>query len=269
MSGKSRRTPVSRTAERVRVPQGERPVAHCQSLLPGWDQKRIEAARVCVVGAGGLGSEVALNLVQCGIGTIDLIDPDMVEPSNLNRQLFKPKQVGKNKALALAENVVEYGALGTTVHAYPVYVQEFLEQAAAVVFDLFVVGVDNDHARLAASDFCIERAVPLVNIGLANDGSGFEILVQERTGPCLRCWWGKREPKATPCGGVPVDRTLAAMAAAMGCNAGVEQIGQKRPPRWTRCSIFPNSAACEASRIATRCTRCSLQATSSIGDVMR
>lgn len=256
MFGKSPKTAVSKTAKRLRLSAGERPVAHCQTMLAGWDQERIEAARVCVVGAGGLGSEVALNLVQCGIGTIDLVDPDVVEPSNLNRQLFKPKQVGMNKADALAANVVEYGALGTTVHAYPTYVQEFLKGAVDVKFDLFVVGVDNDHARMASSDFCLERGIPLVNIGLANDGTGFEILVQEKAGPCLRCWWGSREPQAAPCGGVPVDRTLAAMAAAMGCCAGLAQLRTRQTPAWTRCVLFPGAPATSHGRLQARCTRC-------------
>lgn len=266
MFGKSPKTAVSKTAKRLRLSPGERPVAHCQTMLAGWDQERIEAARVCVVGAGGLGSEVALTLVQCGVGTIDLVDPDKVEPSNLNRQLFKPKQVGMNKADALAANVVEFGALGTTVHAYPTYVQEFLKGAVDVKFELFIVGVDNDHARLAASDFCLERGIPLVNIGLANDGTGFEILVQEKTGPCLRCWWGSREPQAAPCGGVPVDRTLAAMAAAVGCNAALARIGSKHDAPWTRAILFPRHMQSDSSAFASRCARCAsadLRATAS------
>lgn len=256
MFGKSPKTAVSKTAKRLRLSPGERPVAHCQTMLAGWDQERIEAARVCVVGAGGLGSEVALTLVQCGVGTIDLVDPDKVEPSNLNRQLFKPKQVGMNKADALAANVVEFGALGTTVHAYPTYVQEFLKGAVDVKFELFIVGVDNDHARLAASDFCLERGIPLVNIGLANDGTGFEILVQEKTGPCLRCWWGSREPQAAPCGGVPVDRTLSAMAAALGNKAGLQRLLPTKRKNWTRAVVFLESVYCDKGSIPRRCSHC-------------
>ncbi|MFO1055008.1 MAG: ThiF family adenylyltransferase [Planctomycetota bacterium] len=225
-------------------------------MLPGWDQERIESARVCVVGAGGLGSEVVLNLVQGGVGTIDIVDPDVVEASNLNRQLFTASQVGRNKAEALADNVVHFGALGSVVHAYPVYAEAFLDAARDTRIDLYIVGVDNDNARLAVSDHCFARQLPLVNVGLAVDGSGLEVLVQMPGGPCLRCWTGDREPRSSPCGGVPVTRPLASMAAALASHYGIELLLGVRPSQLAQVALFPSTMSTLRRQIPAPCRRC-------------
>ena len=64
---------------------------------------RLAAARVGVAGAGGLGSNAALMLARCGLGHLLLVDHDLVEASNLNRQQYWPRQVGRPKVEALAE----------------------------------------------------------------------------------------------------------------------------------------------------------------------
>lgn len=64
---------------------------------------RLRAARVGLAGAGGLGSNAALMLVRCGVENLLLVDDDVVEPSNLNRQQYWPRHVGRPKVEALAE----------------------------------------------------------------------------------------------------------------------------------------------------------------------
>ena len=72
--------------------------------IPGFNQEALSSA-TCV-GAGGIISQIALTLVRKGIGFITLVDHDVVEPTNLNRQRFYTKDVGKNKAIALARSLV-------------------------------------------------------------------------------------------------------------------------------------------------------------------
>src|SRR5260370_17517535 len=76
-----------------------------QRKIPGFDQEIFSRSSVLCVGAGGIISQIAPTLVRKGLGRITLLDPDIVEPSNLNRQRFYIKDVGKNKAIALAENL--------------------------------------------------------------------------------------------------------------------------------------------------------------------
>ncbi len=68
-------------------------------LIPWWRQERLASARVLVVGAGALGNEVLKNLALLGVGTVYLIDLDVVEPSNLSRSvLFRAEDGGRGKA---------------------------------------------------------------------------------------------------------------------------------------------------------------------------
>lgn len=68
---------------------------------------KLAAARVGIAGAGGLGSNAAMMLARCGVGTLVLVDGDCVEPSNLNRQHYFPRHLGRPKVEALAEQLGE------------------------------------------------------------------------------------------------------------------------------------------------------------------
>ena len=78
-----------------------------QILLEGWDvdaQLRLKSARVVMIGAGGLGCPASETLVRAGLGQIHLIDDDVIEASNLQRQtLFLPSDIGKAKALTASQ----------------------------------------------------------------------------------------------------------------------------------------------------------------------
>ena len=76
-----------------------------QQKIPGFDQAVFSKSGVLCIGAGGIISQIAPTLVRKGIGRIALLDDDVVEASNLNRQRFYERDLGKNKAFALAENL--------------------------------------------------------------------------------------------------------------------------------------------------------------------
>ena len=76
-----------------------------QRKIAGFDQEVFSRSSVVCIGAGGLISHIAPTVVRKGIGTISLFDDDMVEASNLNRQRFYEKDLGQNKAIALARNL--------------------------------------------------------------------------------------------------------------------------------------------------------------------
>jgi adenylyltransferase/sulfurtransferase len=165
-------------------------------LLPevgGKGQQKIGQARVLVVGAGGLGSPVGLYLAAAGIGTIGVIDGDMVDLSNLQRQVIhrtddigRPKvQSAKERMLALNPNVVvETHEMRLTA-----------ENAVDIIgrYDIVVDGVDNFPAKFLINDACFFARKPLVHGGILRfDGRVFTI--QPGKTACYRCVFKQPPP---------------------------------------------------------------------------
>src|ERR1700730_13311834 len=90
-----------------------------QKRISGFDQERFSKSRVLCIGAGGINSQIAPTLVRKGVGRITLVDDDIVEPTNLNRQRFYIKDVGENKAIALAKNLQPECIVATEIRGYP------------------------------------------------------------------------------------------------------------------------------------------------------
>src|SRR5258708_2842306 len=103
-----------------------------QRKIPGFDQEKFSRGHVLCVGAGGIISNIAPTLCRKGIGKITLLDDDLVEASNLNRQRFYAKDIGKNKAVALAENLQAECIVATEIRGLP----SRLEEAIATGVDL-------------------------------------------------------------------------------------------------------------------------------------
>src|ERR1700731_4474546 len=95
-----------------------------QQLITGFNQDAYSKASVLCVGAGGIISHIAPTLVRKGIGRITLLDRDIVEPSNLNRQRFYIKDVGENKAIALGKNLRPECIAATEIRAYAFRLEE-------------------------------------------------------------------------------------------------------------------------------------------------
>lgn len=158
-------------------------------LLPevGRDgQKRLQAARVLIVGAGGLGSPVALYLAAAGIGVLGLVDGDCVDASNLQRQvLYREADVGQPKVVAAAKALKQHNsAIEIELH------QEMLtpEQALALVsaYDLVIDGTDNFPTRYMVSDACVLAGRPYI-YGSISRFAGQTAVFYPPHGPCYRC----------------------------------------------------------------------------------
>ncbi len=136
-----------------------------QMLLPEFGQEkqqRLSAAKVLVIGAGGLGCPILLYLAAAGVGTIGIVDGDVVELSNLHRQvLFSESDIGESKALAAATKLQ---ALNKEVHfrTFNEYINP--KNAAAIIgsFDLVADGSDNFPTRYLVNDACVLLDKPLV-----------------------------------------------------------------------------------------------------------
>ncbi|MCF7569094.1 HesA/MoeB/ThiF family protein [Sabulilitoribacter arenilitoris] len=149
-------------------------------------QDKISNAKVLVIGAGGLGCPVLQYLTAAGVGTIGIIDFDVVELSNLQRQvLFGTSSLGKNKAIAAKERLQDLNN-DISIIAYP---EPLTYQNTIPLFrqyDIIVDGSDNFETRYLANDACIITNKPLV-FGAIYKFEGQVSVFNYQTGPSYRC----------------------------------------------------------------------------------
>jgi adenylyltransferase/sulfurtransferase len=161
-------------------------------------QRALKAARVLAVGAGGLGSPLALYLAAAGVGTIGLVDFDVVDESNLHRQiLFGTADVGRPKLEAAARRLRDVNP-----HVEIVRFEERLtsENALDVLrgFDVVADGTDNFPTRYLVNDACVMLGKPNAYASIFRFEGQASVFWAER-GPCYRCLY----PEPPPPGLVP------------------------------------------------------------------
>ncbi|MFW9819765.1 MAG: ThiF family adenylyltransferase [Candidatus Thorarchaeota archaeon] len=144
----------------------ERALYDRQFRLEGWSQKLVKNSRVLIVGVGGLGCEIAKNLAMLGVGQLDLIDLDIIEHSNLNRQiLFTGAKLGEPKAIVAARKLNEINP-NIIVNGYHTSLER-LNPALYLAADVIVGGLDSMNARLNLNAQCIRFKKPLVDGGVS------------------------------------------------------------------------------------------------------
>ena len=161
-----------------------------QIVLPrfgGVGQNKLKAASVAVIGAGGIGSGAIPALAAAGIGKLTIVDNDVVDRSNLQRQpIFRDDQVGGGKATLAAAFAL---AINPYVEAVPRGRRIDAGNAQELLggHDLVIDGSDNFATRLAVSDACVGLGIPLVSAA-AVQFQGQVALFRGR--PCFRCFVG-------------------------------------------------------------------------------
>lgn len=153
----------------------------------GVGQRKLKAASIAVVGAGGIGSAVIPALAGAGVGRLTIIDSDVVELSNLHRQpLFREDDAGHPKAELAAKFV---RALNRHVEVTPRAERIGPDNAESLVggHDLAIDGSDNFATRLAVSDACVALGLPLVSAAAVQFQGQVGLF---RSKPCYRCFVG-------------------------------------------------------------------------------
>jgi len=154
-------------------------------------QRKLKAAKVLLVGAGGLGSPSALYLAAAGVGTLGLVDFDVVDETNLQRQvLYGTKDVGRPKLEAAAERITDVNPNVRVVqHPQRLTSENALDILAE--YDVIVDGTDNFPTRYLVNDACVLLGKPNV-YGSIFRFEGQVSVFATRGGPCYRCLF--REP---------------------------------------------------------------------------
>lgn len=192
--------------------------------IGGAGQVALASAHVALIGVGGIGSPVLQYLASAGIGRLTLIDDDVVEASNLQRQtIFAEADLGRGKAAAAADWVARFdGAL--EARAVPVRVGG--DNAARAIEGATVVvdGCDNFATRLAVSDACVATRIPLVSAAVGRFQGQVAAFAGHRPGEaCYRCFVGDAFD-AEDCDSCAEDGMLGAMAGWVGTFAALSAV---------------------------------------------
>lgn len=174
-------------------------------------QAKLFAARVLVIGAGGLGSPLISYLAAAGIGHIGIADDDRVELSNLQRQiLHETGDIGRLKAESARDRVGELNP-DTKVTIHIERVNAANAQALLRGYDIVADGSDNFATRFAVSDACVRAKRTLVSAALRAWDGQVAVFRPHTGGPCYRCFVGA----------TPDDERGCRDAGVMGAFAGV------------------------------------------------
>jgi len=149
-------------------------------------QKKLLAAKVLVIGAGGLGSPVSHYLAGAGIGHLGIVDSEAVEVENLHRQiLYTSKDIGQKKALLAKEHLEE---VNPDVKVQPYVLRLLPENINEILidYDLVIDCTDNFSSRYLINDACVQQKKTLVH-GAVFRTEGQVMVVKPGQGPCYNC----------------------------------------------------------------------------------
>ncbi|MDO9550627.1 MAG: HesA/MoeB/ThiF family protein [Methanoregula sp.] len=166
-----------------------------QMMLFGEDgQERLKKAHIFVAGAGGLGSPVSIYLAVAGVGTITIVDMDVVDQTNLNRQiLHTDRDIGKKKTTSAKEKLQELNP-DITVNAIDATIDASNVTKLIGSADGIVDAMDNYPTRYLLNDVAIAKKIPLFHGGI-NGFFGQATTIIPGISPCLKCIFKKAPPK--------------------------------------------------------------------------
>jgi adenylyltransferase/sulfurtransferase len=179
-------------------------------------QAALVSSRVLVVGCGALGGVLAQSFFRAGVGELVLVDRDVVELSNLPRQILfdeRHARAGVPKARA-ARETLEHGGGPTEVRAHVLDLDARNLELVAEDVDLILDGTDNLPTRYLLNDFCVERGIPWVYAGVVGS-SGLVLPILPGRSACLACLF----PEPPPEGALPTCDSAGVLFPAVGAVA--------------------------------------------------
>jgi molybdopterin-synthase adenylyltransferase len=216
-----------------------------REALAGYDRELLETSVVTLVGCGAAGNNIALNLALAGVGEVRLVDPDVVEPSNLTRSpLFRRERLVGSRARLKAREL----ALGVVTASYAK--NPVVRFAAKKVEELGLGGLAGSAAIMSAVDSFTVRAyladasrrlgIPLVELGFSAPRGQVSVFPnQTNEEACWRCMHPQVQHGSVSCtlyaqavvaeGRVPATQTVAAVFGALAAEAAIEAVHRRFP----------------------------------------
>lgn len=188
-------------------------------------QEKLLNSKVLVIGTGGLGAPAAMFLAAAGVGTIGLVDGDVVDLSNLQRQIIhQTKDIGKQKVLSGKETIQEMNPdINVITYQEWVNASNILDLIKDQDYDFIIDGTDNFAAKFLINDACVLANKPFAHAGIIRFQGQLTTVVPGQNTPCYRCIF--KEPP--PAGVVPTCReagVLGVMGGVIGTLQATEAI---------------------------------------------
>ncbi|MBB5744739.1 molybdopterin-synthase adenylyltransferase MoeB [Brevundimonas variabilis] len=210
------------------------------SEIGGPGQQKLAAARILIVGVGGVGGPAALYLAAAGVGTIGLVDADTVGLSNLQRQIaFATDDVGRGKVEVVSQRLTALNP-HVRIEAHPVALSA--DNAARLVtgHDLIIDGTDDFQTRFTVNAACVAAGVPLVSGALGRWSGQVGIFSGQ---PCYRCLVAEAPSDAETCARVGVVGALAGIVGAMTALEAIKEITGAGEPLTGRLLLYDGLSA--------------------------
>lgn len=185
-------------------------------------QKKLLRSKALIIGAGGLGSPAAMYLAAAGVGTLGIADADMVDLSNLQRQIAHgTEDIGAAKVLSMKKTVNKINP-DVEVRAYQMLVEEDNIMELLPEYDFVIDATDNFTAKFLINDACVKAGKPFSHGGILHFQGQLMTYVPGR-GPCYRCIFRNPPPE----GAVPDCKQvgiIGAMAGVIGSLQALEAV---------------------------------------------
>ena len=160
-------------------------------------QMKLRSARVCVIGTGGLGHPIISRLAAMGIGTLRIIDRDVIELSNLHRQtLFEESDVGKVKVETVANKLKKMNS-DCNIEAFPISINDHTALEVIKDCDVVIDALDSVNARYSINRACSKQKIPFVT-GAAVGVSGQVFTVMPGESACYHCMFPALDEDSMP-----------------------------------------------------------------------
>ena len=191
--------------------------------------EKLRSAKVCVVGAGGIGNPVITQLVAMGVGKLRIVDRDVIEVTNLHRQhLYTDDDIGRVKVEAAAERLRKLNP-GIEIEPVPMSVTKFTAEGIVKGFDIVIDALDSVDARYALNDACIKHNIPLVYAG-AIGVTGSVSTILPNNSACLRCMFPELKEEEMPaCSTEGVHPSVLYLVAGIQVSEAIKIITGQQP----------------------------------------
>ena len=185
-------------------------------------QKKLLDAKVLIIGAGGLGAPAAMYLASAGVGTIGIADADVVDLSNLQRQVIHATEdIGKPKVISAKETMEKINP-DVKVNMYQEFISSYNIMDIIADYDFIIDGTDNFPAKFLINDACVMAKKPFSHAGIIRFQGQLTTYVPGQ-GPCYRCIFKDPPPKDA----VPTCKqagVIGAMAGVIGSLQAMEAV---------------------------------------------
>jgi len=187
-------------------------------------QNKIINSKVLVIGAGGLGCPLILYLAYSGVGNIGIVDHDIIEISNLSRQiLFTKRDIGKKKVI-VAKKIIKNINNKITVDIYRNKIDKNNIEQIGKNYSIICDGTDNFKTRYLINDYCIKNKKILISAAISKfDGQLFNFDFRNKSA-CYRCFMPQIPNDEVNCQSDGIMTTLAGMAGSLQANEVIKSI---------------------------------------------